>query len=97
MYIITNTCLNGEYTPSKAETLEEARAWLFECTADNIRVWKADRYPELNDMSDKEVLDWAEEKAEDGLIDFSFSNDGSEIYYGDDSYNIMNIYNIDEI
>jgi hypothetical protein len=97
MYIITNTCLNGEYTPSKAETLEEAQAWLVECTAGNIRAWKEHRYPELNDMSDKEVIEWAEEKAEDGEIDFSFSKDGSEIYYGDDSYNIMNIYDLDEI
>ena len=97
MYIITNTCLNGEYTPSKANTLEEARAWLFECTANNIRVWKGNEYPELNDMSDEEVLEWAEGKAEDGEIDFSYSNDSSEIYYDDDSYNIMNIYDLDKI
>ena len=97
MYIITNTCLNGEYTPSKANTLEEAQAWLVECTADNIRAWKESKYKELADMTDEEVIEWAEDKAEDGLIDFCFSKYGSEIYYGDDSYNIMNIYNLDEI
>lgn len=96
MYIITNTCLNGEYTPSKANTLEEARKWLYECTANNIRAWGCE-YPELNNMSNKEVLEWADDKAEDGELDFCFSEDGSEIYYGDDSYNIMNIYNLDEI
>ena len=93
MYIITNTCLNGEYTPSKAETLKEARAWLFECTANNIRVWKGDEYPELYNMSDEEVLEWAEEN----LSDFSYNDDSSEIYYDDDSYNIMNIYDLDKI
>lgn len=97
MFIITNTTMGGEYTPSKAETFEEARAWLLECTANNIRAWEGCEYPELNDMNNEEVLEWAEEKAEDGLIDFCFSNDSSEIYYGDDSYNIMNIYNLDEL
>jgi hypothetical protein len=97
MFIITNTCLNGEYTPSKANTLEEAQAWLKECTTNNIRAWKESEYPELRDMSDDEVIEWAEEKAEDGDIDFCFNKDGSEIYYGDETYNIMNIYSLDEI
>lgn len=97
MYIITNTCLNGEYTPTKTNTLEEAQAWLLECTANNIRAYKENEYEELKDMSYEEIIEWAEEKAEDGLIDFSFSKDGSEIYYSDGSYNIMNIYNLNEI
>ena len=97
MFIITNTCLNGEYTPSKANTLEEARAWLMECTANNIRAWKQYEHPELEDMSDEDVIAWAEDKAEDGSIDFAFSKWGSEIYYDDESYNIMNIYDLDKI
>ena len=97
MFIITNTTCGGEYTPSKAETFEEAKAWLFECTARNICAWKASDYPELNDMSDEEVLKWAEEQSEEGEIDFCFSDNSSEIYYDDDSYNIMNIYDLDKI
>ena len=97
MFIITNTTNGGEYTPSKANTLEEARAWLFECTANNIRAWKGCEYPELDNMTDEKVIDWGKEKAKEGEIDFSFSKDSSEIYYDDDSYNIMNIYDLDKL
>lgn len=87
MYIITNTCLNGEYSLSKAETLEEAKAWLKKCTVDNIRQYKF-----LNNMSDDEVIEWAK----CNLNDFEFNEDGmhSAINYDDNSYNIMNIYDI---
>ena len=93
MFIITNTTMGDEYTPSKANTFEEAKAWLFECTANNIRAWKADENEELNEMDNEEVLEWAEENA-DG---FSYNDWGSEIWYDDDSYNIMNIYDLDKI
>ena len=91
MYIITNTCLNGEYTPSKAETLEEAKAWLKKCTVDNIRGWK-NGYKFLKDLSDDGVIEWAK----CCLNDFEFDEDEmhSAIYYDDESYNIMNIYDI---
>lgn len=91
MYIITNTCLNGEYTPSKAETLEEAKAWLKRCTAANIRGWK-NEYKFLKEMSDDGVIEWAK----CSLNDFEFDEDEmhSAIYYDDESYNIMNIYDI---
>ena len=97
MFIITNICQGGEYTPSKANTLEEARAWMLECTANNIRVWKQREYPELTDMSNEDIIKWAEDKAENGSIDFTFGKDSSEIYYDDESYNIMNIYDLDKI
>ena len=97
MFIITNTTCGGEYTPSKANTFEEAKAWLFECTANNIRAWKGIVYPELNDMSNEEVLKWAEEQSENGEIDFYFSGDSSEIHYDNNSYNIMNIYDLNKI
>ena len=95
MYIITNTTMGGEYTPSKAETLEEARRWLLECTANNIRAWKGDEEKSLSNMTNEEVIEWAEENF--SLCDFSFSPDSSEIWYDDNSYNIMNIYNLDKI
>lgn len=93
MFIITNTTNGGEYTPSKAKTLAEAKKWLCECTADNIRSWKEDEEEALSDMSDKEVIKWAKEN----LSDFSFTPYSSEIWYDDESYNIMHIYNLDDI
>lgn len=95
MYIITNTCMGGEYTPSKAKTLKEAKKWLKFCTADNIVIWKGDEYEFLYNMSDKKVIKWAKEN----LNNFVFSEDGmhSEIHYGDSSYNVMNIYDLDKI
>lgn len=91
MYIITNTCLNAEYTPSKVETLGEAKAWLKRCTVANIRGWK-NECKFLKDMSDDGVIEWAKYS----LNDFEFDKDGmhSAIYYDDESYNIMNIYDI---
>lgn len=90
MFIITNTYEGGEYTPSKANTLDEAKAWLKECTANNIRAWK---HPELENMSDDDVI----KLAECSSIDFSFSECGSELHYDDGSYNIMNIYDLNKI
>jgi len=97
MHIITNTTMGGEYTPSKANTYKEAQEWLKQCTAGNIRAWKMNECPSLETMTDEEVIAWAEDKSEKGLIDFTISKDSSEIYYDDDSYNIMNIYDLDEI
>ena len=91
MFIITNTTHGKEYTPSKATTFEEAKAWLFECTAKNIRAYvKEDIFA---DMSDAEVL----ERAESNLDGFSYSEWGTELWYDDNSYNIMNIYDLDKI
>ena len=94
MYIITNTTATGEYTPSKANTLEEAKAWLLECTAYNIRAWQGDELPSV-DMTDEEVIEWAK----DNLVEseFKFTEDSSYIEYDDGSYNRMQIYNLDEI
>ena len=92
MYIITNTTAVGEYTPSKANSLEEAKAWMLECTADNIRACQEDELPR-EDMTDEEVIEWAE----DNLDEFKFTETSSYIEYDDGSYNSMNIYNLDEI
>lgn len=97
MYIITNTTMGNEYTPSKANTLAEAQVFMTECTANNIRAWKGNEHQELENMSNEEVIAWATNKAKNGEIDFSFENFGSEIYYNDESYNIMNIYDLDQI
>lgn len=93
MFIITNTCFNGEYTPSKAETLKEAQEWMKECTAGNIRSGFGNNSDDLYSKTDDEVIAWAKENVEG----FVFTETSSKIYYNGESYNIMNIYNIDEI
>lgn len=92
MYIITNTTNIGEYTPSKADTYEEAKAWVIECTSRNIRTWKGNELPSEN-MTDKEVIEWAKEN----VNDFEYVEDSSYIEYEDGSFNRMTIYNTDEI
>ena len=92
MYIITNITTVGEYTPSKANTLEEAKTWLLECTADNIRAWKDDLPSE---MTDEEVIEWATENLCES--EFKFTEYSSYIEYDDHSYNRMQIYNLNEI
>lgn len=93
MYIITNSTKMNEYTPSKTSTLTEARTWMCSCTADNIRSYMNHEYEELNAMTDTQVIEWAKEN----LNDFEFSEQHSLIVYADEeSYNLMNIYNLDE-
>ena len=98
MFIITNTCSNGEYTPSKANTLEEAKEWLKRCTVDNLISWQSDKIEEywgkeIDEITDDEIIEWAKEELED----FIFNENESRIYYNDNSYNIMKIYDLDKI
>ena len=87
-YIVTNTISNGEYTPTITSSYDEAKDWLTECTASNIRGWKCGCNKDLFEMSDMEVIEWAKKN----LPDFEFSERCSKIYYDSDDYNIMNIY-----
>ena len=95
MYIITNTFLGGEYTPSKTETYEEAHSWLKECTANNI---KASFFAKIEhemkmparEMSVDEIINWAKAN----VPDFACDENYSYIEYGDGTYNIMHIYKL---
>lgn len=91
MYIITNSTLCGDYTPSTADTLEEARAWMQECTAENIR--SSLEGDLCCGMTDAEIIAWAK----DNLEYFEFDEMHSYIQYNDDSYNLMHIYNVDDL
>ena len=93
MFIITNSCLEGEYTPSIANTIDEARDWLKSCTADNIRTSAPEEY-NLDKLSDEEVINWANENYKET---FTFNENHSFIRYADGTYNFMSIYDIDKI
>ena len=100
MFIITNCTQEGNYTPSKADTYEEAYAWMVECTAENIRAGYGHDIEDetgisANDMSDSDIIDWAEENM-DGY-DFSMDKFNSTIVYTDGNFNEMKIFNLDEI
>ena len=85
MYIITNSYEGGEYTPSYANSYEEALAWMKECTAGNIR----DANDQCENMSDDEVVEWANANSPA----FEFDDVHSYIEYSWGSYQLMNIYN----
>lgn len=90
MYIVTNCTPQGNYTPVVTETLEEAKAWMVECTAGNIRAAYGNGRTDLFTMTDEEVLAWAEENADCNIYD-----EQTEIYYGDDAFNIMEIFEVE--
>lgn len=97
MFVITNTTPEGEYSPSTAKTIEEAREWMYECTSENIlaytvgHIMNEEEYSELKKKSNKEICEWAKEKSD---LDFEMSEMSTKLYYGDDSYNIMEIHDI---
>lgn len=95
-------CINCEFCTDchdtdSAEAINVALKTGYECPSLDEERLRSDMTKEEYDAWRHGRLEWAEEKAEDGLIDFSFSKDGSEIYYDDDSYNIMNIYDLDKL
>lgn len=107
MYIITNTTPTGEYTPSKAETFEEAQDFMYETTINNFIAsgatflsfseWtdtdECSSYTELKEKGlVKQFLDWMTESSDNEYTEIS-----TAVYYNDDSFNKMHIYNLDEI
>ena len=101
MFIITNCTASGNYTPSKAETYEEAYAWMVECTAENIRnaykyEFDGDTEPDsIWKLSDKEVIAWAKENAD--MYAFNITDNFSYVEYSDGNFNEMQIFDLDKI
>lgn len=107
MFIITNTTPDGEYTPSKAETFEEAQDFMLETTIENYTAGNAD-FSDFADETETEECSTYAELKEKGLVkrfldwmvennDGEYTETSTAVYYGDDSFNKMNIYNLDEI
>lgn len=86
MFIVTNCTPTGNYKPSLFNDLESAIDWLYKCTANNIKSFIAH---DLNDMNDLEVCLWGEVN-----LDVKIGISRTEINYGGDSYNIMEIFEV---
>lgn len=109
MFIITNTIEGSEYTPSRAETMEEAFNWMRECTLDNVfKGWPdlAQQFIEDHNLKGDNLLQaLVDNDAVDDFIEFlheqgiqvSLEKTSSLVVYDDDNYNLMNIYNCDEL
>lgn len=111
MYIITNVTGDGEYTPSKAETFDEAVNFLVETTVNNYLLGIGDvaEFAEMSDLSEDfsyeeleekgltiDFLRWAEKV---GGLSFFINEDTaySRVTYDDDSFNLMHVYNVDNL
>ena len=89
MYIITHTTNYGEHTPSKADTLQDAKAWMQKCIAYEIR----STVDGLEELSDLNVIEWAK----DNIYEFEFDETGTYVEFANGDYDSMQIYNIDEL
>lgn len=89
-FIVTNTCLGGEYTPSIFSKKDEALKWILECTSQNIRIAYGSNKNKLDSLTNEEVIVWAQTN----LSNFKFSEKSSYIEYSDGTYNLMNLYEI---
>ena len=111
MYIITNVTDCGEYTPSKAETFDEAVDFMVGTTINNyingvgevsdfaeeVGISEDFSYEELKEKDlVNEFLNWAESV---GGLNFSINEDDahSRVTYDDDTFNLMHVYNLDKI
>ena len=90
MFLVTNTTLGDEYTPSVFANIDSATAWLKECTAGNIRAAYSNT---CEDMEDDEALEWAEENVDGFVYDLCYSM----IWYDDENYNRMEIYDLSKL
>lgn len=111
MYIITNVTSAGEYTPSKAETFDEAVNFMVETTIENYLAGVGDvaEFAEMSGLSEGfsykeleekgltiEFLRWAQKV---GGLNFFINEDiaYSRVTYDDDSFNLMHVYDVDKL
>lgn len=91
MYIVTNATSEGNYKPSTFSNLQDARNWMYSCTAQNLKLCC-----HLENMSqklnNKELCEWCEENK---IIDCEIYDDETRIYYSDDTFNIMQIFEVE--
>lgn len=91
MFIVTNATPNGNYTPSVFAKREDAENWMYECTADNLRTL-IDNIPNELEEDDKATCEWCMLNVED--VDIEITDNRTQIYYSDDSFNIMEIFEV---
>ena len=91
MFIVTNATPTGNYTPSVFTNFEDAQYWMYQCTADNLRNCGIS-YPEELEEDDKAICEWFTMNIES--IDVEVTDKAAHIYYSDDSFNIMEIFEV---
>ena len=89
MFIVTNCTPTGNYTPNVFKEMKDAIDWIYECTANNI---KACTDKDLSNMTNIEVCHAAEY-----FMDCKISLYRTELYYSDDTYNIMELFEVGDI
>lgn len=92
LYIITNRTESIEYTPTVVKTKKEAIEWLYECTAANIKSCYHEKNIPWEKMSNKEIIIWGQEN----ISEFEISENKSYLPYSDESWQEMNIYEIEQ-
>lgn len=97
IYIITNTTQIGNYTPSVFTKKENAVQWLKELAVENIKSAYEDELKEGFGEDDfdvngniERILEYASEN-----LDVEISDSKIEIYYADDSYNILQLFEVE--
>lgn len=103
MFIITNRTATYEYTPSVADSLEEAKLWMIECTLSNLYAAYTAQVKEFLNIYKYEIKDIKTISLMEKLIDFLrriykidcyITNYSSIITYSNDDFNAMKIYEI---
>lgn len=92
MFIVTNATANGNYIPSVFTNREDALNWMYECTADNLRSCSIS-IPEELEEDDKATCEWCAINIKN--MDIEVTDNETRIYYSDDSFNIMEIFEVE--
>ena len=92
MFIVTNATPVGNYTPSVFTNFEDAQSWMYECTASNLRTC-CNNIPKDLEEDDKATCEWCAMNIES--MDIEVMDDETSIYYSDDSFNIMEIFEVE--
>lgn len=91
MYIVTNATPEGNYRPSIFSNLQDARDWMYSCTANNLKLsCHLENIPQ--NLNYKKICEWCEKNQ---TIDCEIYDDETRIYYSDDTFNIMQIFEVE--
>lgn len=102
IYIVTNTTPTGNYTPSIFTKATKAYKWMKELAVENIKAAYEDELKEeFEDLYGSDDLEF--EGSEEAILEFADENlddvkiytDEIDIYYGDDSFNIIQLFEVE--
>jgi hypothetical protein len=100
-YIVTNTTPEGNYMPSVFTKATEAAKWFKELAVENIKAAYENELKEgFMDLYGDDNLEFDESadcilKYANENFDVKISNNKIEIYYADDSFNIIQLFEVE--